>query len=73
MPQVPKNGFPEPKLAESFRARFRDFLKGITGDIPPVLILTLANEDGEKIYRAFPEKVNILVYFTPPVPEANTK
>ena len=69
MPQAPKNGFPEPELAESFRTRLRDFVKGIMGDVPPVLILTLANEDGEKIYRAFPEKVNVLVYFTPPVAE----
>lgn len=73
MPQAPKNGFPEPKLAETFHTRLRDFLKGLKGDVPPVLILTLANEDGEKIYRAFPEKVNILVYFTPPVPESSDK
>ena len=71
MPAPPANGMPQPKMSESFRTRLSDFVKGITGDIPPVLILTLANEDGEKIYRAFPEKVNILVYFTPPVPESN--
>jgi len=69
LPETPANAVPEPKFTEALLSRVRGFFKGITGDIPPVLILTLANEDGEKIYRAFPEKANLLVYFIPPVPE----
>ena len=70
MPEVPKNGLPQPKFAQSFKNRVGDFFRGLSGNMEPTLILTLKNADGEKIYRAFPEKVNVLVYLTPPVAEA---
>lgn len=73
MPVAPKNGMPQPKFSESFKKRLQDFWRGLKGDIPPTIILTLKNEDGEEIYRAFPEKVNVLVYLTLSVPEETKK
>ena len=73
MPELPKNPLPQPKFAQSFLNRLKDFFRGLAGDIDPTLILTLSNADGEKIYRAFPEKVNVLVYLTPPLPEETKK
>ena len=69
MPELPKNPLPQPRFAQSFINRVKDFFRGLVGDIDPTLILTLSNADGERIYRAFPEKVNVLVYLTPPVAE----
>ena len=73
MPELPKNSLPQPKFAQNFMNRIKDFFRGLFGDIEPTLILTLSNTDGERIYRAFPEKVNVLVYLTPPVPEETKK
>ena len=69
MPEPPKNGLPQPKFSQNFKNRISDFIKGLKGDVTPTLILTLANADGEKIYRAFPEKVDVLVYLKAPAPE----
>ena|GEM_PF-6084414 len=70
MPDLPKNGLPQPKFSQNFKNRIADFFKGLRGDVTPTLILTLSNPDGEKIYRAFPEKVNVLVYLKSPTSES---
>lgn len=48
MPELPKNALPQPRFAQNFLNRVKDFFRGLAGDIEPTLILTLSNADGEK-------------------------